>query len=137
MRQPWQGKNLHIHIHHCRLYCSKVKVEEHKHLLKNIRKCLKQKQFKQYTTNIEDIELTIDAMRSYFNYTNYFQILFIAASEQRNVFEETLILDLIGLIGSLGGSFGLFVGFSFFGYITPVLEALFDKAANLFQQTKN
>ena len=67
----------------------------------------------------------------------YLQMVFVAASKKRNVFEETLIFDTIGLIGSLGGSLGLFVGFSFFGYMTPVLEAFFDRAADRYQQSRN
>ena len=39
-------------------------------------------------------------------------------SKDVTIFEEILIFDEISLIGSLGGSLGLFVGFSFFGYIT-------------------
>ena len=53
-------------------------------------------------------------------------------SNRRNVYEEVLILDEIGLVGSLGGSLGLFVGFSFFGYVTPLLELLFDELADYF-----
>ena len=53
-------------------------------------------------------------------------------SNKRNVYEEVLILDEIGLVGSLGGSLGLFVGFSFFGYVTPLLEVLFDGLADYF-----
>ena len=59
------------------------------------------------------------------------QFIIKLASKKRNVFEEILILDEIGLVGSLGGSLGLFVGFSFFGYATPILEAAFNKVADL------
>ena len=31
--------------------------------------------------------------------------------------EEVYLIDTIGLIGSVGGSLGLFIGFSFFNYI--------------------
>ena len=53
-------------------------------------------------------------------------------SNTKNVYEEILIVDDIGLVGSLGGSFGLFVGFSFFGYLTPILDAIFEKVADYF-----
>ena len=56
----------------------------------------------------------------------------MAASKTRNVHEEILIFDEIGLVGTLGGSLGLFVGFSFLGAITPCVEFLIDKVANLF-----
>ena len=65
-----------------------------------------------------------DSMNTYFS--------FGLVSNRRNVYEEVLILDEIGLVGSLGGSLGLFVGFSFFGYVTPLLEVLFDGVADYF-----
>ena len=43
-----------------------------------------------------------------------------STSNKANIFEEVLIVDEIALVGSLGGSLGLFVGFSFFGYATPM-----------------
>ena len=70
---------------------------------------------------------------SYFGYNRILQILVLmSTSNQSNIFEETLIFDEIALVGSLGGSLGLFVGFSFFGYVTPILEAVFDKVASFF-----
>ena len=94
--------------------------------------------FKQYSTNVDVIKLGSHVFRKHFNDTTmYLQMVFVAASDERNVFEETLIFDDIGLLGSLGGSLGLFVGFSFFGYITPVLGALFDRAADFLQQNRN
>ena len=61
-------------------------------------------------------------------------IEFLVGSESNitNIYEEILIVDNIGLVGSLGGSLGLFVGFSFFGYVTPILEAIFEKMADFF-----
>ena len=69
-----------------------------------------------------------------FNNSMNVQFLLRLASMKRNVYEEVLIIDEIGLVGSLGGSLGLFVGFSFFGYATPLLEAVFNKAADFFQR---
>ena len=121
---------------HYRSYCSKV--DNHEGLLGNIRKCLEQKRFKQYTTNVDITKLKSHVLRNYFNDTTmYLQLVFVAASGKRNVFEETLIFDDIGLLGSLGGALGLFVGFSFFGFITPILGALFDRAADFLQQDRN
>ena len=50
-----------------------------------------------------------------------------SASNKRSVHEEILIMDDIGLIGSIGGSLGLFVGFSFYGFAMPILETVLDK----------
>ena len=61
-------------------------------------------------------------------------IEFLVGSESNitNVYEEILIVDDIGLVGSLGGSLGLFVGFSFFGYVTPILDVIIEKIADIF-----
>ena len=61
------------------------------------------------------------------------QIILTLASKKRNVYEEVLMIDEIGLVGSLGCSLGLFVGFSLFGYATPMIEAAFNKVADFFQ----
>ena len=61
-------------------------------------------------------------------------IEFLVGSESNitNIYEEILIVDDIGLVGSLGGSLGLFVGFSFFGYVTPILDVIIEKIADIF-----
>ena len=95
--------------------------------------CLEQKKYKIYSGTVEIIDMInenegfyVDSMNSHF--------VFRFFSNKRHVYEEVLILDEIGLIGSLGGSLGLFVGFSFFGYVMPLLEALFDKVVDFFQR---
>ena len=57
----------------------------------------------------------------------YVQFSLFFASITRNIYEEVLIFDDIGLLGSLGGSLGLFIGFSFFGYTVTILDAILDK----------
>ena len=42
------------------------------------------------------------------------------------MYDEMLIVDEIGLLGNLGGLLGLFVGFSIFGYVSIVLDAIVD-----------
>ena len=44
-----------------------------------------------------------------------------------HVHEEMLVVDEIGLIGNLGGSLGLFVGFSFFGYISLLFDLIWER----------
>ena len=92
--------------------------------------CLEQKIFKQYSATTSKTNLVADKM--FLKEEMNAQFIIKLASKKRNVFEEILILDEIGLVGSLGGSLGLFVGFSFFGYTAPILEAAFNKVADFF-----
>ena len=96
-----------------------------------MQECLKQKEYKQYLANVEHIEVKFDP-KQHTNSSTNIQFLLMAASKTKNVYEEILIFDEIGLVGSLGGSLGLFVGFSFLGFITPWLETLIDKVVNSF-----
>ena len=73
-----------------------------------------------------------DPPENYFGSKRNLQFMVMSTSNKRNIFEETLIFDDIDLVGSLGGSLGLFVGFSFFGYVTPILEAVFDKVSSFY-----
>ena len=100
-----------------------------------INKCLEQKVFKQYSALVGSVGLDYEdseSAESYFGTKRNLQFILRSASNKRNIFEETLIFDDVALVGSLGGSLGLFVGFSFFGYVTPIFEAAFDKVASFF-----
>ena len=112
-----------------RSYCHELDVElQFYSFHMKLQECLEQKIFKQYSATTSHGNLVADK-RFYKDEMNA-QFIIKLASKKRNVFEEILILDEIGLIGSLGGSLGLFVGFSFFGYATPILEAVFKKVAD-------
>ena len=120
-----------------RSYCAKF-TQELK-VRAQIKTCLQQKQFKQYSVaritknefGTDDTEYVInnDSMTIF--------MIFKYASNKRNVYEETLMFDDTSLVGSLGGSLGLFVGFSFFGYAMPIVEAISDKMADCFKKLRN
>ena len=104
-----------------------------------IKTCLQQKQFKQYSVaRITKDEFGTDETQ-FVTGNDSMSILmkFKNASNKINVYEETLMVDDTSLIGSLGGSLGLFVGFSFFGYAMPILEAISDKMADCFKKLRN
>ena len=128
-----------IHYHILRSYCAKFnqrtrklrKVEE------KIHSCLQQKQFKQYSVaRITKDEFGTDETE-FVNLSNGILMKFKNASNKINVYEETLMFDDTSLVGSLGGSLGLFVGFSFFGYAMPIVEAISDKMADCFKKFRN
>ena len=99
-------------------------------IIPKIDKCLMQKNFKQYTTRVENMELaTENVIQNLNNATEDMNVHFSISftSKEVDIFEEILIVDEINLIGSLGGSLGLFIGFSFFGYITTFLDVIVDK----------
>ena len=100
-------------------------------IFQKIQKCLQQKEFTQYSTTVKKFEIGNYELKNFFNTTQNIQFGFSSASNTKNIYEEVLLFDDIGLVGSLGGSLGLFVGFSFFGYVTPILEFLIDKADKL------
>ena len=97
-----------------------------------IGRCLNQKSFKHYTTRVEQLDFD-NVRENLLNGTEDMNIQFnlMFASTNVDIFEEILIFDEISLLGSLGGSLGLFIGFSFFGYITTLLHVIMDKIFGL------
>ena len=85
-----------------------------------MRQCLRQKKFMEYSVKVKDHST---------NWKNTTSVSFsIRFSEKvTNIYEEVFIFDNIGLISSLGGALGLFVGFSFFGYIGSIIDKIVDK----------
>ena len=99
-------------------------------IMPRINRCIMQKCFKQYTARVENVELETDnAEKKELPDTEDMNLQFsiFFTSNNVDVFEEILIVDEISLIGSLGGSLGLFIGFSFFGYITTLLDIIVEK----------
>ena len=100
-----------------------------------IKNCLQQKKFTQYSAaRIIRSELGSDDSEDLLNDSMNIQILLKYASNKRNVYEEVLIFDETSLVGSLGGSLGLFVGFSFFGYAMPIIETVYDKISDFLKE---
>ena len=112
-----------------RSYCYKLG-DQHS-VVPKIKECLQRKEFKHFTGTTEHDEIKFDnPVEEFGNASMNIEFLVGSLSNTTNVYEEILIVDDIGLIGSLGGSLGLFVGFSFFGYVTPILDAMFEKMAD-------
>ena len=127
-----------IHYHISRSYCAKFNQPTRK-VEAQIHTCLQLKQFKQYSVaRITKDEFATDETE-FVTGNDSMSILmkFKYASNKINVYEETLMIDDTSLVGSLGGSLGLFVGFSFFGYAMPILEAISDKMADCFKKLRN
>ena len=89
----------------------------------HIMMCLDQKEITHYSARIEQTGNTkLGASQV------QFQLRF--TSNLRTVHEEMRLYDEIWLLGSLGGSLGLFVGFSLFDSIA----VLFDKFVHLLSK---
>ena len=82
--------------------------------------CERPKNDIQYTARVRDGQ--------YLNMPNPSNSLFISlahTSKHETIKEEIRIYDTASLIGSLGGTLGLFVGFSFLGVLNYLLDRLF------------
>ena len=120
------------YLFYCRNYCPELLGQYD--VFDEIIKCLEQKEFKQYSVREKNIAIDNKEIKSMFGDTRILQFQLRSTSNKSNIFEEILIFDFIGLVGSIGGSLGLFIGFSFFGYVTPILDAVFDKVASFFMR---
>ena len=63
----------------------------------------------------------------YFNASVFVFNYQFALPESVTLFEETLVFELIQLIGNLGGTFSLFTGFSFAGFVAWILMVIQKK----------
>ena len=99
-----------------------------------VKECLQQRNFKQYSTRVEKIEMKLSKDLNIDNTsgeTTLVSFSLVFPSRVTNIHKEVLIFDEIGLLGTLGGSLGLFIGFSLFGYIIAILDVILDKLAGL------
>ena len=88
----------------------------------HINKCLSQSKFTKYNS-----EVALVSMSTTDSTPPMVQFLIKLGSNEVLAYEETLIIDKIGLLGNLGGLLGLFVGFSVFGYASVLFDAIVDK----------
>ena len=84
--------------------------------------CLKQKSFSTYSIKYEDIQFGNTENTS----AGVMYVLSFSA-KIRTTNDEMLMVSNIDLLSSLGGALGLFIGFSFFGYLATTLDALVDR----------
>ena len=54
------------------------------------------------------------------------ELVFTYSSDQIRIKEATLMIGTSSYIGSIGGSLGLFLGFSFFTYLSFCIDKLFE-----------
>ena len=90
---------------------------------RNITKCLSQLKFTKYKSEVELVSMSNTEAMPY----QVVQFLIRLRSMDVLVYEETLVIDQIGLLGNLGGLLGLFVGFSVFGYTSVLYDTVVDK----------
>ena len=57
-------------------------------------------------------------------------VLFIEMGSNREFSQEYLIYDTLSLIGTLGGTLGLFVGFSFYDFLTMITSFILKKVSS-------
>ena len=56
--------------------------------------------------------------------------------EEVTVFQEYVVYDTISMIGSVGGTLGMFIGFSFTGFISRIINGLLKLKTSLQNEQK-
>ena len=74
---------------------------------------------------IKDIKSEVDNAKDVKNEFTFDIIVEIGATRERQT--EYFIYDTLSMVGTIGGTLGLFVGFSFYDFISMVIDLFFDK----------
>ena len=74
---------------------------------------------------IKDIKSKVDNAEDVENEFTFDIIVEIGATRERQT--EYFIYDTLSMVGTIGGTLGLFVGFSFYNFISMVIDLFFDK----------
>ena len=73
---------------------------------------------------IKDIKSEVDNAEDVEDFT-FDIIVEIGATRERQT--EYFIYDTLSMVGTIGGTLGLFVGFSFYDFISMLIDLFFDK----------
>ena len=74
---------------------------------------------------IKDIKSEVDNAEDVENEFTFDIIVEIGATRERQT--EYFIYDTLSMVGTVGGTLGLFVGFSFYDFISMLIDLFFDK----------
>ena len=74
---------------------------------------------------IKDIKSKVDNAEDVENEFTFDIIVEIGATRERQT--EYFIYDTLSMVGTIGGTLGLFVGFSFYDFICMIIDLFFDK----------
>ena len=74
---------------------------------------------------IKDIKSEVDNAKDVENEFTFDIIVEIGATRERQT--EYFIYDTLSMVGTIGGTLGLFVGFSFYDFISMIIDLFFDK----------
>ena len=80
---------------------------------------------------IEEVHVE-DDVEDEFTFIIYVEI---GATRERQI--EYLIYDTLSVVGTVGGTLGLFVGFSFYDFICMIIDLVFDKLSPKLQKPEH